>query len=62
MKKQEVITIEVSAKYKKGQGVLFNVGAYLVTWGAILMKRKVTLYAESTNGKKKIGVVEPRNS
>lgn len=62
MKKQGTITIKVSAKYKKGQGVLFNIGLRLVSLGVMLMKRKVTLYAESNNSKKKIGVVEPNNS
>lgn len=61
MKKQGTITIEVSAKYKKGQGVLFNIGTYLVTLGARLMKRKVTLYATSGDDKKKIGIVDPAN-
>ena len=62
MKKQQIITIEVSAKYKKGQGLLFNLGSYLVALGTKLMERKATLYAESNNVKKKIGVVEPNNS
>ena len=56
--KQEIITIEVSAKYNKGQGVLFNIGSFLVIVGTKLMKRKVTLYATSGDDKKKIGIVE----